>query len=137
MIETFNSMEVFEFLLCVLIILAILLEAISFWKTNKQSESILKVKSMDKNNVPSLKSFNETFFIEPMKDFKKFVTSSRNSLVVYILVLFVVASLYNNIILISLSFLLLGVGISKYLFYKKMYKEFYNIYLEINDIEKV
>ena len=63
MIETFNSMEVFEFLLCVLIILALLLEAISFWKTNKQSESILKVKSMDKNNVPSLKSFNETFFI--------------------------------------------------------------------------
>ena len=50
MIETFNSMEVFEFLLCVLIILALLLEAISFWKTNKQSESILKVKSMDKNN---------------------------------------------------------------------------------------
>ena len=38
MIETFNSMEVFEFLLCVLIILALLLEAISFWKTNKQSE---------------------------------------------------------------------------------------------------
>ena len=27
---------------------------------------------MDKNNVPTLKSFNETFFIEPMKDFKKF-----------------------------------------------------------------
>ena len=97
MIETFNSMEVFEFLLCVLIILALLLEVISFWKTNKQSESILKVKSMDKNNAPSLKSFNETFFIEPMKDFKKFVTSSRNSLVVYILVLFVVAWLLGNI----------------------------------------
>ena len=137
MIETFNSMEVFEFLLCVLIILALLLEAISFWRTNKQSESILKVKSMDKNNVPSLKSFNEAFFIEPMKDFKKFVTSSRNSLVVYILVLFVVASLYNiNLILISLSFLLVGIGLAKYVFYKKMYKEFYKIYLEINDIKE-
>ena len=92
---------------------------------------------MDKNNVPSLKSFNETFFIEPMKDFKKFVTSSRNSLVVYILVLFVVASLYNiNLILISLSFLLVGIGLAKYVFYKRMYKEFYKIYLEINDIKE-
>ena len=137
MIETFNSIEVFEFLLCVLIILALLLETISFWRTNKQSESILKVKSMDKNNVPTLKSFNETFFIEPMKDFKKFVSNSRNSLIVYILVLFVVTSLHNiNLILISLSFLLVGIGLAKYVFYKRMYKEFYKIYLEINDIKE-
>ena len=100
--ETFNLMSEFEFLISTLVALALLLEVISFWRTNKQSESILKVKSMDKNNV-----------------------------------LFVVTSLYNiNLILISLSFLLVGIGLAKYVFYKRMYKEFYNIYLEINDTEK-
>ncbi len=46
-------------------------------------------------------------------------------------------SLYNiNLILISLSFLLVGIGLAKYVFYKRMYKEFYKIYLEINDIKE-
>ena len=50
MIETFNSMEVFEFLLCVLIILALLLEAISFWKTNLRSSVEIKIKFYLENN---------------------------------------------------------------------------------------
>lgn len=137
MVELFNSMSGFELFISTLIALALLLEIISFWKTNKKTNSILDLKNITTQSNFTLKEFNEKRFIEPMKEFKKLLASSRKFLIVYIIVFLVITLLYNNIILISLSFLLLGVGISKYLFYKKMYKEFYNIYLEINDIEKV
>ena len=53
------------------------------------------------------------------------------------LIIFYVRKLSNiNLILISLSFLLAGIGLAKYVFYKRMYKEFYKIYLEINDIKE-
>lgn len=127
MTEIFNIMSEFELFISTLIALALLLEIIFFWKTNKKTNSILDLKNITTQSNFTLKEFNEKRFIEPMKEFKKLLASSRNFLIVYIIVFLVITLLYNNIILISLSFLLLGVGISKYLF----------LYLEINDIEKV
>ena len=110
MVELFNSMSGFELFINTLIALALLLEMISFWKTNKKTNSILGLKNITTQSNFTLKEFNEKRFIEPMKEFKKLLASSRNFLIVYIIVFLVITLLYNNIILISLSFLLLGVG---------------------------
>ena len=71
MIETFNSMSGFELFINTLIALALLLEMISFWKTNKKTNSILDLKNITTQSNFTLKEFNEKRFIEPMKEFKK------------------------------------------------------------------
>jgi hypothetical protein len=78
MIEIFNLMSVFELFISTLIALALLLEMISFWKTNNKTNSILDLKNITTQSNFTLKEFNEKRFIEPMKEFKKLLETGLN-----------------------------------------------------------
>lgn len=129
MVEIFNALDSFDKAVIFLILIAIILDMFLFKKHITDSIQILKSKEFKNTQI-------KTYIESDVKKYKKISVDSRNTLIVYSLIGFTILTLTSNLILIIAALFLIIIGLSKYIYFKQVYKTIYEFYLDILDIKK-